>query len=72
MLEFTPDARNVLQRMPANDASELSKHAEKVAVALNRKVIGKEVLEIAALVDDETLDEMLFNQEQAYEATHRT
>lgn len=65
MMEFTPAARNELQHMDANTASELSKRAEVVAKALGKRMVGKETLAIAALVDDETLDAMAFTEDSA-------
>lgn len=62
MMQFTAAARNELQRMDANAASELSKRAETVAKALGKRMVGKETLAIAALVDDETLDAMEFGE----------
>ena len=64
MLTFTPAARHSLQLMDAGAANALSKRAEKVARALNRKVVGKEVLEIAALATDEAIDAMEFTEER--------
>jgi len=58
MMEFTPAARAELQLMNANAASDLSKRAELVAAALGKRIIGKAVLEIAALATDEAIDAM--------------